>query len=270
MSSPAPSFNLRRIKGVYRRLLLELLNNKSELFEILAWALLDLLAWGLLASFIESGDVNLPLPIAFLIGSALLWAVMFRFQIGSSYSFLYEAWSGNALALLASPVTPLEYFAGGTLFSLTVTAIQLGVMAAVAWIGFGFTLGAIGPALIPFFGILAVFGLALSMIVLGLIFRYGHGANMLAWTMSGLLQPLSAVYYPVAILPGWAQALAQALPTTHAFEGMRAVLAGEPLSLERLGFAALLDLGYLALGAWYAQRSLAVLRARGYATRYAT
>lgn len=261
--------NTRRVRGVYRRLLLELLNNKSELFEIIAWALLDLLAWGLLASFIEQGDVALPLPIAFLIGSALLWAVMFRFQIGSSFSFLYEAWSGNALAMLASPVRPIEYFIGAVGFSLTVTFVQLSVMAGVAWFGFGFTLATLGPSIVPFFGILALFGLALSLIVLGLIFRYGHGANMLAWTLSGLLQPLSAVYYPVAILPGWAQVAAQALPTTHAFEGMRAVLAGESLSLSRLAFAFGLDLVYLALGAWYAAASLRVLRARGYATRYA-
>jgi ABC-2 type transport system permease protein len=261
--------NWRRMRGVYRRLLLELINNKSELFEIFAWALLDLLAWGLLASFIERGDVQLPLPIAFLIGSALLWAVMFRFQIGSSFSFLYEAWSGNALAVLASPVTPLEYFLGGVAFSLVVTAVQLGVMAAVAWIGFGFTLGALGPAIVPFFAILALFGLALSLVVVGLIFRYGHGANMLAWTLSGLLQPLSAVYYPVAILPGWAQTAAQILPTTHAFEGMRAVLAGQPLQLSRLGFALALDVGYLALGAWYAGSGLKVLRHKGFATRYA-
>lgn len=261
--------NVRRMRGVYRRLLLELLNNKSELFEIISWALLDLLAWGLLASFIERGDVDLPLPITFLIGSALLWAVMFRFQIGSSSSFLYEAWSGNALAVLASPITPLEYFLGGVAFSLTVTAAQLGVMAAIAWIGFGFALSSLGPAIVPFFGILALFGLALSLIVAGLIFRYGHGANMLAWTLSGLLQPLSAVYYPVAVLPGWAQAAAQALPTTHAFEGMRAVLAGEPLPLPRLGAALLLDLVYLALGAWYAGTGLRVLRAKGFATRYA-
>jgi ABC-2 type transport system permease protein len=263
------ALNPRRVRGVYRRLLLELLNNKSELFEIFAWALLDLLAWGLLASFIESGDLELPLPVAFLVGGALLWSVMFRFQIGTSFSFLYEAWSGNALAILASPVRPIEYFLGGVAFSVTVTAVQLSVMAGVAWFGFGFSLTTLGPAIVPFFGILALFGLALSMIVLGLIFRYGHGANMLAWTLSGLLQPLSAVYYPVAILPAWAQTAAQVLPTTHAFEGMRAVLAGEPLSLSRLGAAFGLCLVYLALGAWYASRSLHVLRAKGYATRYA-
>lgn len=261
--------NLRRIRGVYRRLLLEVLNNKSELFEIFAWALLDLLAWGLLASFIERGDVELPLPIAFLIGAALLWAVMFRFQIASSFSFLYEAWSGNALAILASPVRPIEYFVGGVLFSLTFTAAQLALMAIVAWFGFGFTLGSLGPAIVPFFGVLALFGLAMSLVVLGLIFRYGHGANMLAWTLSGLLQPLSAVYYPVAILPGWAQGLAQVLPTTHAFEGMRAVLAGDPVPWITLGWALVLDLGYLLLAAWYAGTSLKVLRHRGFATRYA-
>lgn len=265
----ASTLNTRRIRGVYRRLLLELINNKSELFEIFSWALLDLVAWGLLASFIDHGDVSLPLPISFLIGGALLWAIMFRFQVGTTFSFLYEAWSGNALAVLASPVRPVEYLLGAIGFSLTVTCVQLGVMAGVAWFGFGFNLGGLGLSLVPFLAALALFGLALSLIVLGMIFRYGHGANMLAWTLSGMLYPLSAVLYPVAVLPTWAQSFAQLLPPMHAFEGMRAVLAGQALPVSNLVVAFLLDLVYLAVGAWYATTSLKVLRARGYATRYA-
>lgn len=261
--------NLRRVRGVYKRFLLELWHNKSELFEIIAWALLDLLAWGLLASFIERGEVDLPLPIAFLIGSALLWNIMFRVQIGSAFGFLYDAWSGNTLAMFASPVTPVEYFSASILFSLTVGLLQLSIMAVIAQIGFGFSLASLGVGLVPFFGVLIVFGIALSMVVLGLILRFGHGANMLAWTLSGLLQPLSAVYFPVAILPNWGQALSQILPTTHAFEAMRAVLTTGTVPWDRLWVGLVLDLAYVAAGAWFAARMLTTMRARGMATRYA-
>ncbi|MFP5224608.1 MAG: ABC transporter permease [Actinomycetota bacterium] len=261
--------NLRRIRGVYRRQFLELWHNPSELFEIFSWAILDLLAWGLLASFIQRGDIELPLPIAFLIGSALLWNVMFRVQIGASFGFLWEVWSGNALAVFASPVRPLEYFVASTAFGFTIAAVQLSVMSTVAAAGFGFGFGSLGAGLVPFFAVLIVFGLAMSFLVLGLILRFGHGANMLAWTLTGLMQPLSAVYYPLDILPAWLQKVSVLLPTTHAFEAMREVMAtgGVPWDRVSVGFA--LDLVYLIIGIAYAARMLEVLKDRGYATRYA-
>ena len=39
-----------------------------------------------------------------------------------------------------------------------------------------------------------------------------------------LFLPLTCVYYPVAVLPGWLQVVAWALPPTYVFEGMRALL----------------------------------------------
>ncbi len=39
-----------------------------------------------------------------------------------------------------------------------------------------------------------------------------------------LFLPLACVYYPVAVLPGWLQSVAWALPPTYVFEGMRALL----------------------------------------------
>ena len=39
--------------------------------------------------------------------------------------------------------------------------------------------------------------------------------------------PFSCVFYPLNTLPAFLHPLALALPTTHSFEGMRQVLAGE-------------------------------------------
>ncbi len=38
------------------------------------------------------------------------------------------------------------------------------------------------------------------------------------------LTPFSAVFYPVSVLPAWVRPVSLALPSTHVFEGMRAVL----------------------------------------------
>ena len=106
------------------------------------------------------------------------------------------------------------------------------------------------------------------MIVLGIILRFGPGADILAWGLAVIMMPLSAVFYPVSVLPGWAQAIAHALPTSYVFEGMRSVLAGHAAPWGKLGFALLLDGVYLFGGMAFARSMFGVLRRRGYVTRY--
>ncbi len=59
------------------------------------------------------------------------------------------------------------------------------------------------------------------MIVTAMILRFGLAAENLAWFIVFLLAPVSAVYYPVSILPGWLQVVAHLLPSSYVFEGMR-------------------------------------------------
>jgi ABC-2 type transport system permease protein len=106
------------------------------------------------------------------------------------------------------------------------------------------------------------------MIVLGIILRFGPGADIMAWGLAVLLMPISAVFYPVDVLPGWAQAIAHGLPTAYVFEGMRAVLGGEPAPWGNLGIAFALDAVYLFAGLAFARSMFGVLRRRGYVTRY--
>jgi ABC-2 type transport system permease protein len=61
------------------------------------------------------------------------------------------------------------------------------------------------------------------------------------------LAPFSAVFYPVAVLPRWAQSIAAALPMTYVFEGMRQVLHGGRPPVSDLAISFGLNLLYLAL-----------------------
>jgi ABC-2 type transport system permease protein len=51
------------------------------------------------------------------------------------------------------------------------------------------------------------------------------------WIFTSLSWLLGGIYYPIEVLPHWAQKLAQFLPITHALEGMRlAILRGYSLT----------------------------------------
>jgi ABC-2 type transport system permease protein len=62
--------------------------------------------------------------------------------------------------------------------------------------------------------------------IVSLLFRYGAGAEALAWTLAFGVTPLACVYYPIAALPLWLQPFAQALPAAYIFEGLRGALSG--------------------------------------------
>jgi ABC-2 type transport system permease protein len=103
-------------------------------------------------------------------------------------------------------------------------AIGMVPVSLMAIAFFGFNLWSMGLALAVFFLNLILTSWAIGILVSGLLLRHGLGAESLAWTFMFLFLPLTCVYYPVAVLPSWLQAIAWILPPTYVFEGMRALL----------------------------------------------
>ncbi|MEK9905472.1 MAG: ABC transporter permease, partial [Rhodospirillales bacterium] len=72
----------------------------------------------------------------------------------------------------------------------------------------------------------------------------------LAWVSVFALAPVSAVYYPVEILPAWLEPIALALPSAHVFEGMRSVLLDGYFDWEHFFWAAGLNVVMLVVANW--------------------
>ena len=85
---------------------------------------------------------------------------------------------------------------------------------------------------------LLVVGWAISLFVMGLVLRFGTGAEALAWGVMFVVLPLSGVFYPVDALPTVLQPIALALPTTHAFTALRGLVDGTGLDWAQLAIAA--------------------------------
>jgi ABC-2 type transport system permease protein len=121
---------------------------------------------------------------------------------------------------------------------------------------------------IPIAITLLIVGWAISLLVIGLVLRFGTGAEALAWGVMFILLPLSGVFYPIDALPTVLQPLAQALPTTHAFEALRGLVDGTGLDWVEVGIAAVGSVVMLLLACWYLVYMLKLFRSRGYITRY--
>ena len=110
-----------------------------------------------------------------------------------------------------------------------------------------FSIFDLGFPLLAFFTNLLIFGWVIGLLVTSLLLRFGVGAESLAWALIFLIAPVSAIYYPVSILPNWLQWIAWMLPPAHVFEGMRAILVQDYFEKTLLFSASTLNLGYLII-----------------------
>jgi ABC-2 type transport system permease protein len=234
-----------------------------RLVELIYWPFLQMLTWGFLQKYLAGTTSPLAQGAGVLIGSVLLWDILFRSKIGFSTTFIEEMWSRNLGNLLTSPLRPYELVAALSLWSVIRLGVSMVPVAIAAYFLFGFNLLDLGLPLAAFFAVLVLTSWSLGLISAGVILRYGLGAEELAWSLAFVLLPLCCVYYPVSVLPGWLQVVALSLPPTHVFEGMRSILLHHTFDPKELWWALSLNAVYLFAGYLTFSRFLASARVNG-------
>ncbi len=240
-----------------------------RLVELVFWPLVDLLVWGYLTVFLQqhAGD-SFPYQISFLIGSVILWDVIFRAQQGVALYFLEDVWSRNLLNVFSAPVTNAEYLASTYAIGLIRAGATSLMLSGLAILLYSFNLFELSWSLLPFVFNLLLFGWSLGMISTALIVRWGPAAETLAWAVPFFIQPFAAVYYPVAALPEPIRWIAHVIPCSHIFEGMREGLRSGAVSWRELGMATGLNAVYLALAGMLFVGVMKKAREKGLLTKF--
>ncbi|MFQ5936878.1 MAG: ABC transporter permease [Acidiferrobacterales bacterium] len=219
-----------------------------RILELMYWPTVQMILWGFITVFFSGHSSWVAQATGVLISAVLLWDVLFRGQLGVSLIFMEEMWSRNLGQLFVSPLRPIELIGALLTMSMIRTIIGVGGAALMAVALFHYSIFDLGLPLIAFFVNLIVMGWSVGLLVCGIVLRYGLGAESLAWIAIFALQPVSGVYYPIEILPQWLQHVAFFLPSSHVFEGMRAVLIDNTFRVDLLVNALALNVVYLAGG----------------------
>jgi ABC-2 type transport system permease protein len=230
-SEPA-ALSLARIAAMVLRYWYLIRSSWPRLLELVYWPAVQMLTWGFLQFYINQNAGFFARAGGTFIGAVLLWDILFRGQLGFSISFLEEMWSRNLANLMMSPLKPIEFVIALMIMSVIRLAIGVVPVTLLALAFFGFNLFGLGLALAAFFANLLLTSWAVGIFVSGLVLRNGLGAENLAWTIMFIFLPLTCVYYPVAVLPDWLQAVAWLLPPTYVFEGMRALMIDHVFRLD--------------------------------------
>ncbi len=263
ITARADWFSTRRVGAMILRYVYLFQGSWPRILELAYWPVVQMILWGFITTFFLSHSSWVAQAAGVLLSAVLLWDVLFRGEIGVAISFLEEMWSRNLANLCISPLRPYELVAALLTMSLLRTLIGLIPAVLLAIPLYGFSLFDLGLPLIAFFANLLVMGWAVGLAVAGILLRWGLGAESLAWLAIFFVAPLSGVYYPITVLPGWLQPVALALPSAHVFEGMRAVLFDGVFRTDLFMNAVGLNLIYISLGVGAFLWSFHVARRRG-------
>lgn len=258
-----------RMRAIARRHAYVMVRSPHRLFDVSLWPLVDVLLFGSLGAYVGTGQASgSQRAAAYLTAGIILWHVVYQSQIAVSTGFLEETWSRNLLNLLVTPMREVEYVAGVALFGMVKLAIGLSVVGLGAGLAFAFNVTNLGWGLLPIAAILLLTGWVIAMFVIGLVLRFGPGAEALAWGILFAVLPLSGVFYPVNALPLVLRPISQALPTTHAFAAARGLVDGSSLDWGQMAIATGTALVGLAAAIAFTTHMLGVFRRRGFVTRY--
>ena len=137
-----------------------------------------------------------------------------------------EQMIGTLEALLISPTSPTTVQAGSVAFDLLFIPVRMALLLAVVAItlGLGYDPSGILPSLV-LLGAFVPFVWGLGLITAAAIVTFRRGEGLLGVVMS-VLGLASGAFFPLTLLPGWLQTVAEANPVAIVMEGTREALIG--------------------------------------------
>ena len=260
--------NVRRTAAVALRQFYLYAGSPTRVVPLFGWVAIDIALWGFITRYlnsIASPGFNF---VPALLGAVLLWDFLARVMQGVSTAFLEDVWSRNFLNMFATPLRISEYILGLVATAIVTSVIGLVTMLCLATFAFGLSFFAYGAAILPFLLVLFLSGIALGIAGTAMVLRLGPASEWFLWPMPAMISPFAGVFYPVATLPHWMQAVSRVLPPSYVFEGMRAIVRGTPWHVSSLAIGFGLSVLYIAAASLFFRHVFRVAVRTGLLARY--
>ena len=92
---------------------------------------------------------------------------------------------------------------GAYFYGLLKTGIIVAILLVLATFFYAFSMSTLGFYFVPIAFNLLLLGFGMGLFTTGLLLRWGHAAEALIWGVPFLIQPFSAIFYPVSVYPSW-------------------------------------------------------------------
>lgn len=236
----------------------------DRMSDVFYWPVIDLLLWGITSAYFSSYLPNASVVIMMIVSGILLWIIVWRGQYEITINLLEELWNENLINIFSSPLKFSEWEVSVVIVGVIKAIISIVFAGFVAFILYKIKVFVYGFYLLPFIILLIMTGWWVGFFVAGVILRYGTKVQTFAWAAIMIISPFSAIYYPLSILPLWAQKVALIIPTSYVFEGSREVLKTGQLDWNKLIISLVLNIIYLILALIFVRSSFdKVLKDKG-------
>src|SRR3954468_11595144 len=177
---------------------------------------------------IVSGDQANDLLLFLLIGT-LVWAYLSAVLDDISLVVTWERWEGTIEHTLMAPVPRVAHLIGTAVFGVLHAMMRTTLILAFALPFFHVDLSQASwttAIVLMLVGSLSLVGLGILAGVLPML--YPERGEQMSFMVQAVVLLISGVYYSVAVLPAWLQALARISPATYLLRGTRsAVIDGK-------------------------------------------
>lgn len=242
---------IHRINALIMRHLYIYKRSMPRLLDVFFWPVMELLTWGFFSFYLSrTGGDNLNIA-TMLLGGVILWQIIDRSQNFISTYFLEDVWHRNFLNIFVTPLKLSEFFLAGVILAVIRLTVMGLFLLTISYFLYAFNIFVLGFSLIPFLFNLFLFGIALALFINAVIIRFGSSAQVLAFGISFLIQPISAAFYPVSALPAPLATISGFLPVSYVFESMRKVMSGGPIDWNSFYISLGLNIVYLVLMWWF-------------------
>jgi ABC-2 type transport system permease protein len=190
--------------------------------------------------------------IAYLLIGAVMWSFLSVIFYIIAETISMERWEGTLEYTFMAPVSRFTHLGGVALVGLIYTVLRTLIITVVLYLGFEVTLtnsNFLSAAVVLLIGSLATIGLSVLTATLPLL-SPERGPQAIH-IVSSVVLLASGVYYPIEVLPGWLQPLANVNPVYWSLVGLRQALLegyGPAQVAPVLGKLALSGLLFIPIG----------------------
>jgi ABC-2 type transport system permease protein len=225
---------IKRISAILLQEFFITIHSVEVIMDIFFFPLANIVVFGILSLYL--GGSRPSIAGQHLLLGMLLWQIIWIVEYSVAVGSLWNIWARNLSNMFIAPLMVREYILAQTLSGTMKACMMLLIGSVLSSLAFNFTILSIGilPLILAFINF-TFFAFAIGIAMLGLIFRYGTRIQAFAWGVIPILQPLSAAFYPLNVMPPPLQFIAYLFPPTYTFEAARYSLIHHTVNWQLFG-----------------------------------
>ncbi len=236
-----------RVYAIVLRHVYSLRHNFDRIADVFYWPAIDIFVWGLMSSYLNSGPWKSTNILVLIVSSLIFWIIAWRLPYETAITLLDDLWARNLVNIFVTPLQFSEWLSATTIVSGIKAFASFLWAVLLALLFFRVNVMTNGLYVALFIFLLYLTGWTIGFLITALIMRFGLKVQAFAWTLGAIIMPFSAIYYPVNILPTWAQQIALFVPSSYVFENIRQLQKFGTVSLNQLLFCFLMNSFYIII-----------------------